>query len=116
MLAELIRTKGEVSALASNRIRAREMATATVGDQVTSGTGLAWEEVTAGSNGANVVKNHIDRVLQVLKAAEISLMGEDGCLGMDALEMATRLGGSVVGLVVSTTQVLRVRGGINREP
>ena len=40
-----------------------------MGDRVTGGTGLAWEEVTANSDVANVVKNRIDRVLQVLKAA-----------------------------------------------
>ena len=115
-MAELIRTKGEVSALASNRIRAREMATATVGDQVTSGTGLAWEEVTASSDGANMVKNCIDRALQVLEAVETSLTGEDGGLGMDAMEMVTRLGGLVVGLEVGMMQVPRARVGINREP
>ena len=47
----------------------RETAAATVGDRVTGGTGLAWEEDMASSDVANVVKNHIDRVLQVLKAA-----------------------------------------------
>ena len=43
-------------------------------------------------------------------------MGEDGWLGMDALEMAMRLGGSVPELVVGMMQVLRMRVGINREP
>ena len=70
----------------------------------------------ASSDAMNMVKDHIDRVLQVLKAVEISLMGEDGCFGMHTLETAMRLGGSAVGLVVSMMQVPRMRVGINREP
>ena len=57
-----------VVALARGRNGARETAAATVGDQVTGGTGLAWEEITAGSDVVNEAKNCIDRVLQVLKA------------------------------------------------
>ena len=116
MSAELIGTEKEVSALVSNRIRVRERAMATVGDRVTRGTGLAREEGMAGSDGTNVVKNHIDRVLQVLKVAKIGLTGEEGGLGTDVLEMVTRLGGLAVGLEVSTMQVPRMRVGINREP
>ena len=80
------------------------------------GTGLAGGKGTASSNGANMAKNHIDRVLQVLKVAKISLMGEDGCLGMNAPETVTRLGGLVVGLELGMMQVLRARVSINREP
>ena len=73
-------------------------------------------EVMAGSDGTNVVKNCINGVLQVLKAAKISLMGEDGCLGMDAPKTMMRLGGLAVVLELSTMQVLRAWVSINREP
>ena len=69
------------------------------------GTGLARGKGTGGRKGANMTKNCIDRVLQVLKVAEISLMGEDGCLGMDASETTTGLGGTAVGLELGTAQV-----------
>ena len=68
VFAKLSGTKWKVIAFVRGRIGEREMTAATVGDQVTSGTGLAWEEVTASSDGANVAKDWIDRVLQVLKA------------------------------------------------
>ena len=116
MFAELIGTKGKVVALARGRIGGGETAAATMGDQVTGGTGLAWEEGTASSDVVNMAKDHITRVLQVLKVVEIGLMGEDGCLGMDALEMTMRHGGSAVGLVVGMMQVPRTKVGINREP
>ena len=114
--AELIETEGKVLTLASDRIRMREMAMVTVGDWAQKGTGLGVGEGTAGSEGANMARNRINRVLQVLKAAEISLTDEDGCPGTDALEMAMTLGGSAVGLELSTMQVPRARVGINGEP
>ena len=58
--AKLIGTKGEVGALVSDRIGARERVMATVGC-VPRGTGLARGKVTASSNGMIMVKNHIDR-------------------------------------------------------
>ena len=113
MAAELIGTKGKVSALTSDRIRARGRVTATRGC-VPRGTGWARGKVTAGNDGMNMVKNCIDRVLQVLKVAKNNLMGEDGGLGMDAPEMMMRLGGTVVGLELGTVQVPRVC--VNGEP
>ena len=71
-------------------------------------------EGTVGRESANMMENRINGVLQVLKAAEISLMGEDGCLGMDATEAMMGLGGMAVGLELGTAQV--PRAGINREP
>ena len=46
--------------------------------------------------------------------ANVSLTSEDGCLGMDALETMTRLGGTVVGLELGMVQV--PRASINQEP
>ena len=106
-------TKGKVGALTSNKIGVRGRVTATMGC-VRRGTGLARGEGTASSDGSNVVKDHIDRVLQVLKAAKNNLTGEDRGLGMDMLEVMMRLGGMVVGLELSMVQV--PRAGINREP
>ena len=71
-------------------------------------------EGMAGRESANMTENRINGVLQVLKAAEISLMGEDGCLGTDAMEAMTGLGGTAVGLELGTAQV--PRACINREP
>ena len=67
MFAKLMGAKGKVIALVRGRIGVRDTAAATAGDRVTGGTGLAWEEGTAGSEVANVEKNCINRVLQVLK-------------------------------------------------
>ena len=72
--AELVETEGEVSARASNRIAERGRATATRG-HVPRGTGLARGEGTVGRKGANMTKNHINGVLQVLKAAGDQLDG-----------------------------------------
>ena len=69
---------------------------------------------TVRRESANMTENRIDGVLQVLKAAEISLTGEDGCLGMDVTEATTGLGGTAVGLELGTAQV--PRACINREP
>ena len=113
VVAKLIVTKGKVSALTSNKIGVRGRVTATMGC-VQRGTGLARGEGTTGSDGSNMVKDRIDRVLQVLKAAKNNLTGEDRGLRMDTLEMMTRLGGMVVGLELSMVQV--PRAGINREP
>ena len=85
------------------------MAGATLGDLMTGGTVLAWEEGTTGSYVANVAKDRIDRVLQVLKMVEVNLTGEGRCLVM------MRLGGMEVGLEVSMMQVLRAQVDINRE-
>ena len=70
MVAKLMGAKRKVVACARGRNGARGTAAATAGDRVTGGTGLAWEEGMAGSDVANVAKNHINRVLQqVLKVA-----------------------------------------------
>ena len=111
--AELIETEGEVRACTSNRIAERWRATSTRG-QVLRGTGLAMGKGMVRRESANMTKNCIDGVLQVLKAAEINLTGEDGCLGMDAAEAMTGLGGAAVGLELGTAQV--PRACINREP
>ena len=113
MAAELVETEGEVRARASDRIAERWRATATRG-RVLRGTGLAMGEGMVSRKNANMMKNRINGVLQVLKAAEISLTGEDGCLGTDAAEAMMGLGGAVVGLELGMAQV--PRACINREP